>query len=186
MIPVSLAKMMMMLTMSLLYFSLVSASRINFRGLRGNGKVLQDFAAESEPLESMCDDRPRNASFSHHRNDNAWHRQCHDHWAAADSQAPIGQWTQEEFTNFVQLQVNHASSFSEFKQLPLSLKLIFNDLSCKCLEHEGHHDCCHGANAKISPGPNALKWMDSICNRVDYALDEVCRREQMKARAGEL
>lgn len=149
--------------------------------LRGM-ESLPDFTND-EPvnvIDEMCDGRARNLTWGH---DDEWYSQCHEDWQRVDSQVPTGHWTQTEFTNFVQLQAH--APFKEFKQLPLPLTMIFNELSCRCLEHETS-DCCHGPNAKISPGDNVLSWMDSICNRVDNALDEVCRRQQQRARGSEL
>ena len=125
--------------------------------------------------EDMCDGRPRNHSLAWTHNEE-WYRKCHLHWHEA---SPTGQWTQTEFTNFVERQVH--TSFKDFQQLPLPLTMIFNELSCQC---EGI-DCCHGTNAVIST-VNSDGWMDSICNRVDNALDEVCRRQQRRSQGSEL
>jgi len=152
--------------------------------LRGMAS-LQDFSKEEQAddvIDDMCDGRPRNISLTW-GHDDAWYNECYEHWREADSLSPTGQWTQTEFTDFVQRQIH--ASFSEFKQLPLPLTMIFNELSCRCVEHESH-DCCHGPHAKIAPDVNVKTWMDSICNRVDNALDEVCRRQQKRAQGSEL
>lgn len=157
-------------------------SNTSARKLRGMDSFRND-ARESQVMdlvEDMCDGRPRNHSLSWTAHDEDWHRQCHLHWHEADSLSPSGQWTQTEFTNFVKLQIQ--TSFTDFKQLPLPLTMIFNELSCRC---EGS-DCCHGPNAKIEPNTNGDEWMDSICNRVDNALDEVCRRQQRQSQGSEL
>jgi hypothetical protein len=125
--------------------------------------------------EKMCDGRPRNHSLAW-TSDEDWHSKCHLNWHEA---SPHGQWTQTEFTKFVERQVG--ASFKDFQQLPLPLTMIFNELSCQC---EGR-DCCHGANAMIS-NVNDEGWMDSICNRVDHALNEVCRRQQRRSQGSEL
>lgn len=156
------------------------------RRLRGFDPF-QDFTNGSDVVDvvdDMCDGRPRNGSLTWGHHDEDWHTQCHLHWKEADNVSPGGQWTQTEFINFVQLQIH--TSFTEFKQLPLPLTMIFNELSCRCVEHSSS-DCCHGANAKIVPDTNAVdQWMDAVCNRVDNALDEVCRRQQKRAQGSEL
>lgn len=153
-------------------------------GLRGIDSF-QDLVAESQGvdvIDDMCNGRPRNNSMPWGHDDD-WYSQCHAHWTRADSIPPKGQWTQAEFIEFVELQSH--SSFSKFRDLPLPLTMIFNELSCRCLAHESS-DCCHGSNAKIVPGDNVVTWMDTICDRVDNALDEVCRRQRKRARGSEL
>ena len=162
----------------------LSTSHRSLRGTFGTDRY-QELTNASEALveveKDMCDGRLRNDSLASGHDDD-WYRQCHEHWKEADTVAPAGQWTQREFTNFVQLQ-----SHAEFKQLPLPLAMIFNEVSCRCVLNESS-DCCHGDNAKIAPTDkeNNTVWMDSICNRVDIALGEVCRRQQKESRGNEL
>lgn len=163
---------------------LVKAGSSNKHRLRGvySFQAFNNVDEALHVIDDMCDGRPRNGSLAS-GHDDLWSHQCHEHWREADSLSPSNQWTQTEFTNFVQLQSH--TTFTDFQQLPLPLTMIFNELSCRCVEHESH-DCCHGSNAKILPEDNIDGWMDSICNRVDNALDEVCRRQQQQSRGSEL
>jgi hypothetical protein len=153
------------------------------RNLRGSlfpefMKGLEVIAAVSDGSmdDEMCHGRPRNRSLAW-GHDEAWYHQCHLHLSQADTQAPSGQWTMSEFTDFLQLHIH-----TKFKQLPLSFKMIFNELSCRCLQYDHENsDCCLGGKARLAPdiGVDDTTWMSTICNRVDHAIDEVCRRQQV-------
>lgn len=150
------------------------------RKLRGMVPVVANDAQVVDVVDDdMCDGRPRNHSLAW-THDETWHRKCHLHWHESDSLSPFGQWTQTEFTDFVQRQIH--TSFTDFQELPLPLTMIFNELSCRACKGS---DCCRGPNAKIT-AENGDEWMDSICNRVDNALDEVCRRQQRQSQGIEL
>jgi hypothetical protein len=161
-------------------------SKRSLRGSRGlfqyitNGLEATDTADNaSEGFNGdTCQGRPRNRNLAWEHDDN-WYRECQLHLLQADTEAPRGQWTPSEFTKFLHLQTH--TTLADFKQLPLPFTMIFNELSCRCLQYDHENsDCCLGDKARIAPNIDMddISWMNSICNRVDNALDEVCRRQQ--------
>jgi hypothetical protein len=160
-----------------------SSSFTSKRSLRGglfpefmNGSKAIDTTSDGYIDDETCHGRPRNRSLAWGQ-DEEWYHQCHLHLSQADTQAPYGQWTMSEFTDFLQLHTH-----TEFKRLPLPFTMIFNELSCLCLQYDHENsECCLGGKARLAPdiGVDDGAWMNSICNRVDNALDEVCRRQQV-------
>ena len=87
-----------------------------------------------------------------------------------------------EFLTFVKLQFQE--SFDEFRTLPLPMIVTFHELACRCFENTGEKNCCIGNKAVIS-GPineDPNRWLHTICNRVEIALDGVCYASEIPER----
>jgi hypothetical protein len=85
--------------------------------------------------------------------------------------APQGKWTMPEFLTFVKLQFQESFS-DDFSTIPLPMVMTFHELACRCVEK----DCCVGDKAHIAApldeDPN--RWIHTICNRVEIAMDDIC------------
>lgn len=84
---------------------------------------------------------------------------------------------------FVKLQFQE--SFGEFRTLPLPMIVTFHELACRCFANTGESNCCIGDKAAIS-GPmdeDPNRWLYTICNRVELALDNICYESEVPERS---
>ena len=97
-----------------------------------------------------------------------WYQECILHLQQADTIYPYNEWTMSEFVHFVQLHL-HTTTLRTFRHLPLPLTMMFHDLACATCPNNSK-SCCVGSAATIAATP-----IQTICRRVDHALDEMCR-----------